>query len=184
MLRQSNWAPVGGFFLPMGEDSGLYPVETAMDDIGRAVRDAAFVEAAEVIARDRVAMLRQMIVGCEDELSHREGEAFERLSDTIDTLREELASLEETLPLETAFRADQRDLLRVRITDAQDRLRRFLIDPAARENAFDPLLTLDEAIERVETALSRGPDDILAAARAEASARIATAPVLAPEDWA
>lgn len=182
MFQDVKWTRLSDFFMPQGEGAGFFVIEEALDQLGRAARDVAFVEAAEAMAEERVAQTRRMLRACEEELDLQEGEAFVELDAAIDGLHEDLGSLMATLPLERAFHADQRDAARARMASAQDRLARFLLDPAQDAQAFAPAFPRAEAVALARQALQRSPDEIIAAARLEARARLRGAPLPDPED--
>ncbi|MEZ5685396.1 MAG: hypothetical protein R3D78_05605 [Paracoccaceae bacterium] len=182
MFQDVKWTRLSDFFLPVGEGGGFFPVEEALDQLGRAARDAAFIEAAEAIAEERVAQAAQMLAACQDELEYLDGAEAAELAVAVEGLHEDLDSLRATLPLERAFRADQRDAARTRIAAAQDRLARFLLAPENEPEAFDPVFSRDEAVVLARQALARAPDEIIAAARLEARARVRGAPIPDPED--
>ncbi|ADE84251.1 hypothetical protein [Rhodobacter capsulatus] len=182
MLHDAAWTLAGNIFGTARPARALFPLESAMDDLGRAARDIAFAETADVIALHRITVLRDMIEACQAEIArnHDTKVALE-LAAAIDGLGEELSSFEETLPLERAFRADQRDHAVARIEAAQSRLRTFVETAGMQPDLFDPALTRDEAVELAMAALERSPAQIIAAARREAEARQAGAPIPMPE---
>lgn len=182
MFQDVKWTRLSDFFAPQGEAPGLFAVEEALDQLGRAARDVAFVEAAEAMAEERVAQTRRMLNACVEELDLQEGDAFVELDAAIDGLREDLESLLATLPLERAFHADQRDAARARMTAAQDRLARFLLTFENKPEAFDPVVSREEGVVLARQALARSPDEIIAAARMEARARVRGAPIPNPEE--
>jgi hypothetical protein len=182
MLQDIIWTRAGQIFASARPIGALFPLESAMDEIGRAARDLAFCEAAEAIADNRIVALREMIAACEAEMSVQSDAVAAELQAAREGLGEELASFEETRPLEAAFRADQRDEACARITAAQKRLRGFVANPLQEADLFDPALSREEAVELACAALARSPEDIVLAARAEARARIAGAPIPVPEE--
>lgn len=182
MFQNAAWTLAGNVFSTARPVGALFPIESAMDEIARAARDIAFCESADVIATGRIAVLRDMIAACRAEIARQEDdEVAAELMVAVDELGDELASFEETLPLERAFRADQRDHAVARIEAAQSRLRGFVADAAAQAELFDPALSREEAVELAQAALARGPADIVRSARFEAEARLAGAPIPAPE---
>lgn len=182
MLHDAAWTLAGNLYSSARPAGALFPLESAMDELGRAARDIAFAETADVIAVNRIRVLRDMISACRSEIALQQDRTVAlELAAAIDGLGAELTSFEETLPLERAFRADQRDSAVARIEAAQSRLRGF-IDSAGMEPAqFDPALSRDEAVELALAALERSPAQIIAAARLEAEARLAGAPIPMPE---
>ncbi|SOC16341.1 hypothetical protein [Rhodobacter maris] len=155
-----------------------FPLQAALEEIGRAARDIAFAETADVIALGRIRLLRDMINACHDEAERAEDlHVTLELVAAIDGLSAELASFEDTLPLERAFRADQRDQALERIAAAQAGLRAFIANASQRADLFEPMLSRAEAVELAVTALARSPEDIATAARAEAEARFAENPL-------
>ncbi len=182
MLYDAAWAHADSIFTTARPAGALFPLHSAMEDIGLAARDIAFAETADVIALGRIAVLRDMMAACRAELAVQTNrEVALELAAAIDGLGQELTSYEETLPLERAFRADQRDDAVARIVAAQTRLRHF-IDTEGQEAAqFDPALDRAEAVELAQAALARTPAEIVASARLEAEARLAGAPIPLPE---
>ena len=182
MLYDAAWTHAGSIFTTARPAAALFPLQSAMEDIGLAARDIAFAETADVIALGRIAVLRDMISACRAELAVQTNrDVALELAAAVDGLGEELTSYEETLPLERAFRADQREDAVAQIIAAQTRLRNF-IDTEGQEAAqFDPALDRAEAVELAQAALARTPADIAAAARLEAEARLAGAPIPLPE---
>ncbi|MFD2174508.1 hypothetical protein [Rhodobacter lacus] len=154
-----------------------FPLQTTLEEIGRAARDLALAETADVVALGRIRLLRDMIEACHEAIAAAEDRhvALELVA-AIDGLGAELASFEDTLPLERAFRADQRDRALERIAAAQAQLRAFVRAIHQEAELFEPALSREEAVELAITALARSPEDIAAAARAEAEARFAEAP--------
>jgi hypothetical protein len=182
MLHDAAWTLAGTVFTTARPAKALFPLESAMQDLGRAARDIAFAETADVIALSRIKVLRDMIAACRDEIAvQTERSVALELAAAIDGLSEELASFEETLPLERAFRADQRDHAVGRIEAAQSRLRSFVETEGLDAELFDPALSREEAVELAVAALARSPAEIIAAARLEAEARLAGAPIPMPE---
>ncbi|TKD15513.1 hypothetical protein FBT96_16295 [Rhodobacter capsulatus] len=182
MLHDAAWTLAENIFGAARPARALYPLESAMDDLGRAARDIAFAETADVIALHRITVLRDMIEACRSEIARsQESKVAMELAAAIDGLGEELSSFEETLPLERAFRADQRDHAVARIEAAQSRLRTFIETVGMQPDLFDPALTREEAVELAMAALERSPAQIIAAARREAEARQAGAPIPMPE---
>lgn len=183
MLHDAAWTLAGTVFARSRPAGALFPIESAMDEIARAARDIAFCETADVIACGRITVLRDMIAACHAEiaLQHDDAVAGELVS-AVEGLGDDLASFEETLPLERAFRADQRDHAVARITAAQSRLRVFVDDPALQPELFDPALSREEAVELARAALARSPEEIVQSARLEAEARFAGAPIPSPEE--
>ena len=149
-----------------------HPIEAALGELRRAARDLAFAEAAEMIAQNRIAVIDGMIATCEADAARSGGADAGALGEAAASLREERASLAATLPLECAFRADQRDHACARILAVQARLQEWLGDPARSETAFNPNIAPDEAVIMVQEAVARSPDEIAASARAEARARL------------
>lgn len=185
MLQHADWTLAGTVFSTARPVGALFPIESAMDEIARAARDLAFCESADVIAVGRIAVLRDMIAACRAEQPLQDDVAVRaELRAAVEQLDEELASFEETLPLERAFRADQRDHAVARIEAAQARLHGFVTDAAQGAEVFDPVLSREEAVELAQAALARSPADIMRAARFEAEARLAGAPIPVPEGTA
>lgn len=181
MLQDSNWTKAGRLYAMARPVGALFPIESALDEIGRAARDIAFVEAGQAIAEGRITALRGMIAACEAEIMLQDDEIAAELQSASEGLREELASFLETAPLETAYRDDQRDEAVARIAAAQDRLACFVAVEGHRPELFDPVQDREEVLALAQTALARSPADIVAAARAEAQARVAGAPIPMPE---
>ena len=182
MLHDAAWTLAENIFSNARPARALYPLESALDDLGRAARDIAFAETADVIALHRITVLRDMIEACRAEITQqKDTKVAMELAAAIDGLGAELSSFEETLPLERAFRADQRDHAVARIEAAQSRLRTFVETAGMKPAQFDPALTRDEAVELALAALERSPAQIIAAARREAEARQAGAPIPMPE---
>ena len=182
MLHDAAWTLAEDIFGAARPARALYPLESAMDDLGRAARDIAFAETADVIALHRITVLRDMIEACRAEITrNQDPKVALELAAAIEGLGAELSSFEETLPLERAFRADQRDHAVARIKAAQSRLRSFVEAAGMQPDLFDPALTRDEAVELAMAALERSPAQIIAAARREAEARQSGAPIPMPE---
>jgi len=182
MLHDAVWTQAGTVFGTARPARALFPLESAMEELGRAARDIAFAEAADVIAVNRIKVLRDMISACHEEIVlQRDRTVALELAAAIDGLGEELTSFEDTLPLERAFRADQRDHAVARIEAAQTRLRAFVECTDMQADLFDPALSREEAVELAKAALLRSPADIIAAARLEAEARMAGVPIPMPE---
>ncbi len=182
MLHDAAWTLAGTIYKAARPVGALFPLESAMEEIGRAARDIAFAETADVISTGRIAVLRDMICACREEMTVQTDRTVAlELAAAIDGLGEELASFEETLPLERAFRADQRDHAVARIEAAQSRLRGFIETPELQAALFDPALSRDEAVDLAQAALARSPAEIIRAARLEAEARLAGAPIPLPE---
>lgn len=181
MLQDTNWIKAGRLYAGARPVGALFPLESAMDEIGRAARDIAFCEAAEAIALNRISALKEMIAACEAEIMLQDDDVAAELQSASESLREELASFEGTLPLELDFHADQRDQAVVRIIAAQKRLRGFIARTDQDVELFDPALTREEAVTLAEAALARAPEEIVISARAEARARVAGAPIPMPE---
>ncbi|MDD8021679.1 MAG: hypothetical protein PHX82_01020 [Paracoccaceae bacterium] len=180
MIQDVTWTKAGQIFAAARPVGALFPLESAMDEIGRAARDLAFCEAAEVIADNRIMVLREMITACKAEIYLQDDAVAAELQAAVEGLGEELESFEETRPLEAAFRADQRDQACARISAAQTRLRSFVANPLQEAELFDPALSREEAVELARAALARSPEDIVLSARAEARARVAGAPIPVP----
>lgn len=182
MLHDAAWTLAGTVFARSRPAGALFPIESAMDEIARAARDIAFCETADVIACGRITVLRDMISACHAEIAvqHDDLVASELVA-AVEGLGDDLASFEETLPLERAFRADQRDHAVARIAAAQSRLRVFVADASLQPDLFDPALSRDEAVQLARAALARSPEEIVLAARMEAEARFAGAPIPSPE---
>jgi len=101
MFHDADWL-LAGSFLFKGEPT----------EIVEALRDLEACETADLIALHRIEALRGMVMACSVDDSDAE------LRVARAALEEDLASLEETLPLERAFRADQRDAALARIARA------------------------------------------------------------------
>ena len=182
MLHDAAWTLAGNLYSSARPAGALFPLESAMDELGRAARDIAFAETADVIAVNRIRVLRDMISACRGEIALQQDRTVAlELAAAIDGLGAELTSFEETLPLERAFRADQRDHAVARIEAAQSRLRGFVNSVGMEAAQFDPALSREEAVELALAALERSPAQIIAAARLEAEARLAGAPIPMPE---
>jgi len=181
MLHDSNWTKAGRIYAMARPVGALFPIESAMDEIGRAACDIAFVEAGQAIAEGRITALRGMIAACEAEIMLQEDEIAAELQSASEGLREELASFLETAPLERAYRDDQRDEAVARIVAAQDRLACFVSVEGHRPELFDPAQEREDILALAQTAIARSPAEIVAAARAEAVARVNGAPIPMPE---
>ncbi|OWY16026.1 hypothetical protein B6V73_12600 [Thioclava sp. JM3] len=167
-------------------------VERVLEELRQAVSDLAFAEAAELIARHRVAFLDEMISGCLDDAETAEVDTAAALRTAAEGLQEERATVAETMPLELALRADQRDAACDRIRAAQRRLRNISQMPQHFGCAcgFDCPSEGDGAgpcsgvAERIQQALRCDADAIADIARQEARARLsdgfAALPVAAP----
>ncbi|WP_417806650.1 hypothetical protein [Thioclava sp.] len=171
MFQDAYWADAGPN-QSRAEFGGAYPIEAALDELRLAARDLAFAEAAEMIAQNRITVIDGMIAACEADAAECAASEAAALSDAAANLREERASLAETLPLERAFRADQRDLASARIAAVQTRLKAWLDDPAAIEVPFNPNIAPDEAIALAQEGLACSPEEIAMAARSDARARL------------
>ncbi|HEY0213594.1 MAG TPA: hypothetical protein VGC40_08415 [Paenirhodobacter sp.] len=135
------------------------PVENCLAQIDRACREIAFCELADMLSKSRITALRGALSGCrEEELRGEPG-----LQLTSRTLAAELVSLEQTLPLEQAYRADQRDLAIARLNEAQKRLR---VGRAADVGDDETLLA------RVKSALAISAMEVVTMARHKAAARV------------
>lgn len=183
-----NFASVRpGQIFPLPACPAAFPFDAALEALGRGARDLAFVEAAEAIALDRIARLGAMIAACEQEMACGAGagaDAQAELAEAIGVLIRERASLTETLPLERAFRADQRDDAMARVRAAQDWLRAFISSARDQSGLHDPNLAPGEARMLAATALARAPGDLVLLARAEVRARLAGQPGPDPGDLA
>lgn len=134
------------------------PVARDLAQVDRACREVAFCEIADALALARIVALRGAVAGCIAELAAG-GASDLRLA--AGTLSEELASFEETLPLEQAFRADQRDMAIARLEAARERL--AAVDPA----------DLGEAMGlRLRAALTLTAENVVTAARDRAAERV------------
>jgi hypothetical protein len=171
MFQDLYWADAGPH-QSRAEFDGTYPIEAALDELRLAARDLAFAEVAEMIAHNRVSVMDGMIAACEADAARCAKNEAAALSDAALNLREERASLAETLPLECAFRADQRDLATARIAAVQARLKAWLDTPAAIATPFNPNIAPDEAIALAQQGLDCSPESIAMAARSEARARL------------
>ena len=171
MFQDTFWANAGPHQSGV-EFGGAYPIEAALDELRLAARDLAFAETAETIAQNRITVIDGMIAACEADAMHSDRGEAAALSDAATTLREERASLAETLPLERAFRADQRDLACARIAAVKTRLQAWIDNPEAIKAPFNPNIALDEAIALAQEGLDCSPEDIVTAARSAARARL------------
>lgn len=131
-------------------------VESCLAQIDRACREIAFCELAEMLANARVTALRGALSACRKEEGIAERDLASR------TLAAELVSLEQTLPLEQAYRADQRDLAIARLTDAQKRL---------GGGRTQEVLT-DAQHSRVRAALRISAAEVVAVSRDRAAMRV------------
>lgn len=136
------------------------PVESCLAQIDRACREIAFCELADVIAGSRISALRKALSHCREE-ERRDAGAGDLDSRTVEA---ELASLEQTLPLEQAYRADQRDLAIARLTEAQSRLRVGCTSEAEMNETLK---------SRVRAALTISAAEMVAISRDRAVARVA-----------
>lgn len=119
MAGIANWKR-DGKVIPFGEEA-VSGVEADLRQVERACREIAFCELAEAMAKSRIAALRGAVSGCRAEVAAQPESRELHLAAV--TLEAELASFEETLPIECAYRADQRDMALARLGRAQDRLR-------------------------------------------------------------
>lgn len=132
-------------------------VEADLAQIERACREIAFCELAEAMAHARIVALRGAASGCRAEAEAQPGSHELRLA--ARSLANELASFEETLPLECAYRADQRDIALARLGGAQARLRERCVEDGAVRT-------------RVQAALALAPGLLVQSARQQAAARL------------
>lgn len=167
--------PDPGLAKPPGFDGAS--ICQALDSLSQASRDLAFTEMAEVIACNRLSSLDDMIEGCRSDMDIVDGAEYEALENALTVLGEERASLAATLPLELAFRADQRDLATGLFVQAQADIRAWFLEHNHHPEAG---LLSDEKydspiIEQAKDALKETAQGISISARAEAQARF--------EDW-
>lgn len=121
MTGELNWIGVGqAFALP--EDT----IDAAVEELSRAAGDMARCAAAEAMVVGRVAALRGLLGECAALQEQAGATEAGTLQSALAALRDDLASLEETLPLERAFHADERDRARARMAQARGRLRQTM----------------------------------------------------------
>ncbi|TMV89077.1 hypothetical protein FGG78_15645 [Thioclava sp. BHET1] len=155
--------------------NAAFPLEAALRELQCAAHDLAFAETADLISDNRVVMLDGMIRACQADAARSTAEEAEALWSAAASLSEERAELAETLPLEHAFHADQKDLARARMRASQRRLRSWLHLSCATGCAapgFDPNIAPDEARALVREALALTPEEVSRRARFEARARL------------
>lgn len=163
-------------------------VDRALEELRQAVSDLAFAEAADLIARHRVAVLDEMISGCFEDAETAEPDTAAALRAAAEGLQEERATLAETLPLELSLRADQRDAACDRIRAAQRHLRNISQMPdhfgcawACSRVGARPC---EDAADQIQQALRFDAEAIADIARQEARARLsdgfAALPVASP----
>lgn len=181
MRQETNWMKAGRLYAMARPVGALFPIESAMEEIGRAARDIAFIEAGEAIAQSRIAALRSMIAACDAEIMLQDDEVAVELQAASQGLREELENFLETAPLETAFRDDLRDEAVARIAAAQDRLACFVAVGGHRPELFDPAQGREEMLALAQSALARSPGEIVAAAREDALAKVRGAAIPVPQ---
>lgn len=168
-----------GFVQPTS-GQGAAQVEAELARIARACREIAFCELSEALAQARIRALRGVVAGCRAEAEARRQETPEDadlmtaeaqvdLRFARETLEEELSSFEETLPLEAAFRADQRDRATASILTAQERLQQAL--QRAGAECPDPVAL--GARPRILAAVALTPAEVIANARERARDRMA-----------
>ncbi|HEY0274834.1 MAG TPA: hypothetical protein VGC31_01995 [Paenirhodobacter sp.] len=157
MLRKSYLGRALRGYRAPGSLAVQNPVESCLAQIDRACREIAFCELADVLAKSRITALRSALSICRDEESR--ADPGPRLESR--TLEAELASLEQTLPLEQAYRADQRDLAIARLTEAQTRLR------IGRGSETD-----DGLRKRVQSALALSAKEVVTMSRHKAATRV------------
>ncbi|KFE36103.1 hypothetical protein [Thioclava atlantica] len=148
------------------------PLAAALEELREAACDLAFAEAADLIARNRIMMIDGMIAGCEADAAEAGPETAGALCDAVSGLREDRASLAETLSLETAYRDDQRAEARTRIRKAQGRLRSLLQLAERRLDSPPTGIDADDLEDRARESLRFDADELAQIARQEARARL------------
>ncbi|MFT3689742.1 hypothetical protein [Paenirhodobacter sp.] len=156
MAQVANWQQFGKV-IPLGNEP-VSDVQADLAQVEQACREIGFSAQAEAMARFRVVGLRAAVVGCRAEIARRPEASELRLAATA--LEAELASFEETLPMECAYRADQRDMALARLGGAQARLR-------ARLRSED-----DETRLRVQAALALSPELLVRVSQEQAVAEL------------
>lgn len=166
---------------PSAEGGAGHPLYTAVllavVEVGRAARDVAISVSGEAVAHARVTRIKRLLVGVEGQIAERGVGPSTALQDAADALWAELSSVEATLPIEIAFRHDQRDRAQRRMRLARAGLR-GLVTPAAAGPSF-PMG--QELRDLVADAICRQMPEIVAHAQAEGRARCAGAPLPDPE---
>ncbi|WP_339108879.1 hypothetical protein [Thioclava sp. GXIMD4216] len=178
MQQEQDWILAGLTARRVVVDHQVVAVAMGLIEIGRAARDIATCEAAEAMLHHRVARIRDGIARVEDRIAQL-NMVDASLEAASAALWAELQSYQDSLPLELAFRADQRDRAIDRLESARQRLQRLmdLIDecrPASKQDLRQMLHDL------VDGAMSRRSDEIIRQAREEARARLAGAPLPDP----
>ncbi|WP_420344247.1 hypothetical protein [Paenirhodobacter sp.] len=158
MVQTANWKRAGNV-IAIGREEPRSGAEADLRQIERACREIAFCELAEAMAQSRIAALRGAVAGGRAEIAAQPECEDLRLS--VRTLECELASFEETLPIECAYRADQRDIALARLSAAQARLRA----QAVSGDGVDMV--------RLQAALALSPRVVVHNSRQQAAARIA-----------
>ncbi|MER5170750.1 hypothetical protein [Thioclava kandeliae] len=178
MHQEQDWILAGVTARRVVVDHQVVAVAMGLIEIGRAARDIATSEAAEVQLHGRVARIREGIARVEARIA-KLNIIDPSLEAAADALWAELASYRESLPLELAFRADQRDRAIDRLETARQRLQRVmgLIDETRPDDKPDLRQLLHDL---VEGAMSRRAEEIIRQAREEARARFAGAPLPDP----
>ncbi len=111
----------------VGKRSGNRAAQRAIRDLDAATAEALRIDRAEAQANRRVEALSAAIRACRAEIRHSDDA---ELLDALESLLEDLSRMEETLPLEQAFRADERERAMSRAVAAQARLQRLSEDGA------------------------------------------------------
>lgn len=158
MVQTANWKRAGNV-IAIGREEPRSGAEADLRQIERACREIAFCELAEAMAQSRIAALRGAVAGGRAEIAAQPECEDLRLS--VRTLERELASFEETLPIECAYRADQRDIALARLSAAQARLRAQAVSGDGAD------------MVRVQAALALSPRVVVHNSRQQAAARIA-----------
>ena len=118
MSDGANWIGIERVFT-LPEDA----IDAAVEEFSRAAGDMARCAAAEAVATGRVAALRALLDQFSAAQERANASEAEALQAALAALRDDLASLEQTLPLERAFHADERDRARARMALARAQLR-------------------------------------------------------------
>lgn len=106
----------------VGERSADRAAQRAIRDLDAATAEALRIDRVEAQASRRVEALSAAIRACRAEILHSDDA---ELLDALESLLEDLDRIEETLPLERAFRADARERALSRAVAAQAELRRL-----------------------------------------------------------
>ncbi|OCX60933.1 hypothetical protein BFP70_15785 [Thioclava sp. SK-1] len=208
MYQDAKWMAVGAAARHATVDRRLQRVVQAIVQIAAAARDIAVCEMAEIAALGRIDALRATLVAVETELAMMHS-TDAGLEGNVATLWDDLIEHEQSLPVELAHQADQRDAASDRLAAARrdlscclSELNRFCAPdllPDAYSDLFDSAGVDLHAgwrglMDAVDTCQARRAEDIIRTARAEAKARAAGAALpdprsarfhmTQPESWA